>query len=391
MSSHSGVPAVISTAVLITAMACQQAPAGGNAEPAAVLTFDRTLLLENEGTTSANVSIGDLDRDGHLDIVLVKGRHWPLSDILLLGDGKGAFQPARAIADVEDRSYSGVLVDIDADGDLDVVVSNDEPDPKLVYLNNGDGRFVVGSNFGRGDWPTRHVRVTDLNNDGQPDIIIANRTGDSSGFNYVCLNRGAGRFDDDCIAFAQESATTITPIDFDDDGLVDLAVPHREGGQSHVYLNDGTGRFAERIAFGPADAAIRQAEAADFNGDGRVDLVAIDERKGAAIHFRRLDGSFDTAQPLGEVGATPYALALADLDEDGRMDVIVGYVEARPVAYFNNGMGTFAAVPFGDANGVAYGFATGDMDEDGVTDIAMARSDAPNVLYFGSRAPARER
>jgi len=379
--------AFVSTIAASTAIACAQTPATDDVEPAVTLTFDRAVLLEPEGATSANVSIGDLDQDGHLDVVLVKGRHWPLSDILLMGDGTGAFRPARAIASVEDRSYSGVLVDIDADGDLDVVVSNDHPDPNLVYLNNGQGEFTVGSHFGKGEWPTRHVNVTDLNNDGQPDIIIANRTGDSSGFNYVCLNRGAGQFDDDCIAFSQESSTTITALDFNDDGLPDLAVPHREGGQSHIYLNGGMGEFPERIAFGPPDAAIRKAEAADLNGDGLLDLVAIDERKGAAIHFRRLDGSFDAAQPLGEAGPTPYALALADLNEDGYVDVIVGHVEARPVAYFNSGRGMFSAVPFGDEQGVAYGFATGDIDEDGVTDIAMARSDAPNVLYFGSGVP----
>src|SRR6187431_1928740 len=50
-------------------------------------TFDRVLQLEQTSETSANVSIGDLDGDGRLDIVLVKGRHWPLVDRVLLGDG----------------------------------------------------------------------------------------------------------------------------------------------------------------------------------------------------------------------------------------------------------------------------------------------------------------
>jgi hypothetical protein len=101
------------------------------------------------------VSIGDVNADGHLDIVLAKGRHWPLLDRVLLGDGRGHFATAYDLGDTPDRSYSGRLVDIDGDGDLDVVVGNDAPDPKLVYSNDGQGHFRVGSTFGRAEWPTR--------------------------------------------------------------------------------------------------------------------------------------------------------------------------------------------------------------------------------------------
>ena len=323
--------------------------------------------------------------------MLVKGRHWPLVDLVLIGDGTGAFLPARPLGTDADRSYSGVLVDIDVDGDLDVVVSNDYPDPKLVYLNDGTGEFTVGSTFGRPEWPTRYVSVADLNSDGRPDIIIANRTGDSSGLNYVCFNQGDGRFDSECLGFATESATTITPADFNRDGRLDLAVPHREGGQSYIYLNDAGSTFSKRIPFGPVDAAIRAAEAGDVNGDGVLDLAVIDQRKGPAIYLGQQDGTFGPPRPLAEPGATPYALALADLNADGSVDVIVGYVNSRPVAYFGDGTGGFSPVEFGDDQGVAYGFATGDIDEDGFVDIAMARSDAPNVLYFGGPAGDSER
>jgi hypothetical protein len=143
------------------------------------------------------------------------------------------------------------------------------------------------STYGRPEWPTRNATVADLNGDHLPDIIVANRTGDSSGSNFICLNGGKGRFDTDCIAFSHESATTITPADADGDGLVDLIVPHREGGQSYVYVNDGKAGFKKRIPFGRPDAAIRVAEAADLNGDGRIDIVAIDEIRGTLICFNQ--------------------------------------------------------------------------------------------------------
>ncbi len=114
-----------------------------------LLRFERAVQLEQTAETSANVSIGDVDGDGHLDILLVKGRHWPLLHMLLIGDGHGGFLPARPLGDVPDRSYSGVLTDLDGDGDLDVVISNDFPDPKLTHLNDGKGGFTVGSTFGK--------------------------------------------------------------------------------------------------------------------------------------------------------------------------------------------------------------------------------------------------
>ena len=90
--------------------------------------------------------------------------------------------------------------------------------------------------------------------------------------------------------------------------------------------------------------------------------------------------------PLGDPEASPYSLAVADVDRDGLADILIGHVESQPVVYFNEGARTFAPVAFGDAEGVAYGFAVGDLDEDGLLDIAVARSAARNVLYFGSVA-----
>lgn len=348
-------------------------------------SFVRGLQLEAEGETSANVSIGDVNRDGHQDIVLVKGRHWPLQDLVLIGDGTGRFAPAYPVGPNADRSYSGVLVDMDNDGDLDIVVSNDDPDPKVVHLNDGTGRYTLGSTFGEPDWSTRHVAIADLNQDGFPDAILANRTGGNSGFNYICPGIAGGAFSPDCVGFSRESATTITAADFDGDGWLDLAVPHRDGGQGYIYLNDREGGFEVRRPFGPEDGNVRAAKSADFNGDGVLDLVVIDEMTGPALLLGQADGSFGAGVPLGQSGLRPYAIAVADLDGNGWTDVIIGYVEARPVVVFNEGGGTLNVVPFGDAEGSAYGFAVGDLNQDGLLDIAMARSGAPNMLYFGGR------
>ena len=70
------------------------------------MRFDRVLLLEETSDTSANVSLGDLNGDGHLDVMIAKGRHWPLVDQVLLNDGKGNFR-AKPLG-TADRTYAGL-------------------------------------------------------------------------------------------------------------------------------------------------------------------------------------------------------------------------------------------------------------------------------------------
>jgi len=97
--------------------------------------------------------------------------------------------------------------------------------------------------------------------------------------------------------------------------MADLVVPHRDGGQSYVYLNDGKGAFADdrRIPFGPSDATIRAAEVADFDKDGAPDIVTIDDtHRAVGVHFGRRDGLFGRSVGVDNGEAIPYALTIAN-------------------------------------------------------------------------------
>ncbi|RYY56949.1 MAG: VCBS repeat-containing protein [Chitinophagaceae bacterium] len=348
--------------------------------------FSRTLFLEEKPDTTANVSFGDFDGDGHTDILLVKGRHWPIIDRILIGDGTGKIRKVYNLGETADKSYTGGIADFNGDGFPDIAVSNDYPNRKLVYFNDGKGNFKVGSEFGIAQWPTRNLSIADLNRDGFPDIIMANRGRPGKTSNYICLNDKKGQFSDTCIRFAPYPATTIMPADINGDGFTDLIVPHRDGGQGYIYPGNGDHDYPEsrRSEFGPADASVRTAASADFDGDGSQDIVTIDEFKGVHIYFGEKNYRFSKGISMGNPTPVPYALALADLDGDGRMDIIIGHVNAPSTILFSNGSDrSFITRSFGDSNGTVYGFAVGDFNEDGIPDIAAGRSEAQSVLYFG--------
>jgi hypothetical protein len=344
--------------------------------------FTTTIQLDTTSDPSANVSMGDLDGDGDLDIVIAKGRHDPYVDKVLLNDGKGHFVTSD-LGPTADRTYTAALADLDGDGDLDIVVSNDSPDKKLLYFNDGKARFTIAGTWGDPQWSTRNAAIADVNGDGRPDVIAANRPGPS----YVCLNDGRGQLKSPCIPIPADSATTIVPADFDKDGDVDLAVPSRDGGQSHVYMNDGKAGFARTIAFGPSSSTARVGAAADFDGNGTIDLAVGDEAAASlTVYMNDGKGQLTPGFRIADKQRTPYAMTAEDLNGDRHPDIVLGYTEGPHSIFFNDGSGKrFVEVKFGDKVGAAYGFAVGDINGDGKPDIALARSGAPNVLYLNGK------
>jgi thiol-disulfide isomerase/thioredoxin len=355
-------------------------------------SFSRVVLLEEKGETSAAVSVGDLNGDGLTDIVLAKGRHWPLLDRVLLNDRKGGFI-ASNLSDEPDRTYSAALADIDLDGDLDIVVSNDSPDPKKLFKNDGKGHFTLAGSFGDAAWSTRYVTLADVDGDRYPDIVVANRMDDPKipVPSFVCRNNQKGEFPT-CDPISTGSATSIIVADLDGDGALDLFIPHRDGGQSVVLWNDGKGGFQSSTKVGPGAVWIRMGAAGDFDGDGRLDLAVIEERQKAAFTIRNLgQRQFGALTRLPGASREPYAIAVSDLNRDGRLDIVVGHVELPGSVYFNLGRGRFREIAWNDGKGVVYGMAFADMNGDGWPDIVAARSDAPNGIWFSTAFSSHEK
>src|SRR5437588_5765666 len=175
------------------------------------------------------------------------------------------------------------------------------------------------------------ITLGDFNNDGKPDIAVANACGDklceTNGVVKVLLNNGDGTFTNGGSSQSADSGSSIalTAADFDGDGNLDLAVVNtaiNDLGDVTILLGKGNGRFKLVNAYGLNEVP-EFVRAGDFNHDGKMDIaVTLNNPPKVAVLLGNGDGSFQT-QVNYDVEDSPQDLAVADVNNDGNLDLLV--------------------------------------------------------------------
>jgi outer membrane protein assembly factor BamB len=354
---------------------------GGSLDFGAAQTFESNsrLILGSEANRSASIRIGDLDADGDLDVVVANGRHWPDQNYVFLNQGRARFNVMRPLGSDRSTTYACELADFDGDGDLDIATGNDMA-PCQIFLNDGDAQFSLQGSFGDVS-SVRSLTVADIDLDGDQDILVTCR-GRS---NRIYLNDGSAKFDQS-IEFGTKRDSTIDVEvgDVDGDGDLDLVLANRDGQPNAWLINDGKLNFDQTRTFGHAQSQTRAVAVGDFDGNGILDWAIGNIGQSNQLFLGDGKGGVAKAIDFGEVDSKTYCLAAFDMDRDGDLDLIAGNAGQANAVYLNEGRSqSFREVVFGDPLHLTYGLSVGDLDSDGTPDIALANSDAPNQVFLG--------
>jgi len=190
----------------------------------------------------ATVELADVNGDGFVDAVMSGWRNAagdPCPNRVLLNDGRGRFTETGQIFDEGlNHSHGLALGDFDRDGDTDFVLVTQAAPFARLYLNDGKGRFTAGLTLGTN--AAEKVAVVDLNGDGYLDIFLA-----CIGPDEVWLNDGKGNFSDSKLRLGKEWSWEVAVGDVNKDGLPDLFVVNLGVDRTAPPQNMMKSRFAE--------------------------------------------------------------------------------------------------------------------------------------------------
>lgn len=235
-------------------------------------TFASTTEVGSTGVNTA-IAIGDFDGVDGPDVVVAHHTFAGFSLVpsleLLLNDGSGGLAaPIEFTSGVGSKPTSIAVADLNADGDLDVVLGDGLAIAQVsVLLGDGSGSFGTGAQYATTDI-VLDVTVGDVDKDGNPDIVgVSSQNGDL-GFTLPGAGDGSFRAAIDSNLDVAPSANAVS--DINGDGLLDLVTTNN--GSIGVSLGDGTGAFGSETTFAAVSDNYGQA-VADFNGDGKPDVA----------------------------------------------------------------------------------------------------------------------
>jgi hypothetical protein len=245
-------------------------------------TFTNAFMMQASYYQAREVILGDVDGDGDLD-ALVTGPYEGVGADLWLNDGAGDFSFSQTLANYKAGASFG---DLDGDGDLDLTLgayySQGTPpyaDGLRVLLNDGAGTFTdTGQQLGTNEYQMRTLLV-DLDGDGDLDLVVADS---DVGESQVFFNDGAAAFTPGPTFAVQ--GLSVAAADFDGDGDADLVFGPRTFGTIPTFLNNGAGVFSAGPDVSPYAYAVRDLVVGDFDGDGTLDVVAVNGDAGSFEH-----------------------------------------------------------------------------------------------------------
>lgn len=291
---------------------------------------------------------------------------------------------------------SVAALDVNADRRPDLVVANQESGDVSVLLGDGRGGFrpAPGSPFPAGAHPN-DIATGDFNADGKPDLALPNH---DTPFVTVLLGDGRGGF-----APAPGSPVTVDSrphphgldaADFNGDGKLDLVVESWQIDRVELLFGDGTGRFASPgPQFPTGRMPYQRVRAGDVDGDGRADVVTTDTSGRSVTVLLARGGRLAPApgSPFA-VAPSPFTAAVGDVDGDGRRDLAVGHYSGQltnrsrdaVTILLGDGKGGFAVAPGSPfkAGHAPISLALGDVDADGRADLAVANYGGGDVMIF---------
>lgn len=256
--------------------------------------------------------------------------------------GGGTFQGEYILLDSLMSFTNLITMDLENDGDVDIIVASYNSEGVYVISNQGGGLFSQAEELIRTkNYPTQ-IATEDLDNDGMPDLVVTSRgsTQPGNGLSWF-KNLGNGSLGTETIISpAPLYYLDVTLDDFDADGDIDIAAI---GYGIEIHTNDGSGVFTLHHTM--AYSEIYLIEAADFNGDGVSDLVISQSNPN---HYRMKwlpnmgDGTFGQ-EVLIDDNDSGFAMTVLDIDLDGNVDPVIHSVNEISLWYESHGNGTFSS------------------------------------------------